>query len=216
MNSGSAASAQELLWPQKVVAITNPKGAFEKSAIAAMPTPSSENATQTPEQKPIVSSDHLAGTDQGWQFSELEYAMTMTYNAFSRWMTHCMKAVGHNDFNPLDILVLHNVNHRNKEKRLSDVAFMLNIEDNHTVNYALKKLQKSGLVTSRKIGKEMHYTTTAEGRRVCEAYRDVRKACLLSAAESTDRDYDEISHVARVLRSISGLYDQASRSAASL
>lgn len=53
-----------------------------------------------------------------------------------------MKAVGHNDFNPLDILVLHNVNHRNKEKRLSDVAFMLNIEDNHTVNYALKKAAK--------------------------------------------------------------------------
>lgn len=127
-----------------------------------------------------------------------------------------MKAVGHNDFNPLDILVLHNVNHRKKEKRLSDVAFMLNIEDNHTVNYALKKLQKAGLVTSHKVGKEMFYSTTESGQQLCEAYRDVRKACLLDAAESTDRDYDEISHVARVLRTVSGLYDQASRSAASL
>lgn len=165
---------------------------------------------------PIVSSDHLAGTDQGWQFSELEYAMTMTYNAFSRWMTHCMKAVGYKDFNPLDILVLHNVNHRGKEKRLSDIAFMLNVEDNHTVNYALKKLAKADLVVGRKVGKEMFYSTSDQGRQVCEAYRDVRKACLLDAAEATDRDYDEISHVARVLRSVSGLYDQASRSAASL
>lgn len=165
---------------------------------------------------PIVSSEHLAGTADGWQFSELEYAMTMTYNAFSRWMVHCMKATGHHDFNPLDILVLHNVNHRSKEKRLTDIAFMLNIEDNHTVNYALKKLQKAKLVSSRKVGKEMFYSTTDEGRSTCEAYRDVRKACLLDAAEATDRDYDEISRVARILRSVSGLYDQASRSAASL
>ncbi|MFW8595104.1 winged helix DNA-binding protein [Cribrihabitans neustonicus] len=165
---------------------------------------------------PIVSSDHLAGDGTGWEFSELEYAMTMTYNAFSRWMMHCMKAVGYKDFNPLDILVLHNVNHRSKEKRLSDIAFMLNIEDTHTVNYSLKKLAKAELVQSRKVGKEMFYSTSERGKEVCAAYRDIRKTCLLESAEATDRDYQEIRHVARVLRSISGLYDQASRSAASL
>jgi len=86
---------------------------------------------------PIVSSAHLA-SEEGWQLSELEYAMTMTYNAFSRWMTHCMAAVEHKDFNPLDILVLHNVNHRTREKRLADIAFMLNIDDVHTVLCAEK------------------------------------------------------------------------------
>ena len=96
----------------------------------------------SPSETAIVSSAHLADTPNGWQMSELEYAMTMTYNAFSRWMTHCMASVGYKDFNPLDILILHNVNHRAKEKRLADVAFMLNVDDTHTVNYAIKKLVK--------------------------------------------------------------------------
>ncbi|MDA3888116.1 MAG: winged helix DNA-binding protein [Allgaiera sp.] len=174
------------------------------------------NMSKHPQATPIVSSAHLAEGDSGWQMSELEYAMTMTYNAFSRWMMHCMKAVGHNDFNPLDVLVLHNVNHRGKEKRLADIAFMLNIEDTHTVNYALKKLIKAGLIDGRKLGKEMFYRTTEKGQEVCQAYRDVRRSCLLDTAGTSERDYEEIGQVARVLRRMSGLYDQASRSAASL
>ena len=165
----------------------------------------------------IVSSAHLApATGDGWQLSELEYAMTMTFHAFQRWMTHCMKAVGYKDFNPLDILVLHHINHRAKEKRLSDVAFVLNIEDTHTVNYAIKKLVKADLIEGRKIGKEIFYSTTQTGQDVCIEYGKIRQACLLDAASANGRDFDEISHIARALRNISGLYDQASRAAASL
>ncbi|WP_343563700.1 winged helix DNA-binding protein [Kiloniella sp. b19] len=171
---------------------------------------------KTKKTKPIVSSLHLANSSEGWQISELEYAMIMTFNAFSRWMMHCMKAVGYKDFSPLDILVLHNVNHRNKEKRLADIAFILNIEDLHTVNYALKKLVKLGLVSGKKTGKEMFYSTTAKGVEACEAYAEIRKVCLLETANLSTSDYEEISEIARFLRSTSGLYDQASRAAASL
>ena len=164
---------------------------------------------------PIVSSAHLA-SEEGWQLSELEYAMTMVYNAFSRWMVHCMTSAGYKDFNPLDILVLHNVNHRKREKRLADIVFMLNIDDTHTVNYSVKKLIKADLVSGRKVGKEVLYSTTAKGRDVCRKYRDIRKSCLVDAALATDRNFEEVSHTALVLRSISGLYDQASRSASSL
>ncbi len=164
----------------------------------------------------IVSSSHLADSRVGWQLSELEYAMTMTYNAFSRWMVHCMNSVGHKDFNPLDILILHNINHRGKEKRLADISFMLNIEDTHTVNYAVKKLIKAKLVEGEKLGKEVFYKTTEQGQEVCLEYGKVRQACLLDTAVAADRDFDEISHVAKVLRNLSGLYDQASRAAASL
>ncbi|MFY0681143.1 MAG: winged helix DNA-binding protein [Thalassovita sp.] len=148
--------------------------------------------------------------------SELEYAMTMTYNAFSRWMTHCMTTAGHKDFNPLDILILHNINHRGKEKRLADIAFMLNIEDTHTVNYAVKKLVKAELVVGQKTGKEIFYHTTKQGQQVCAEYARIREACLLDTAAAAGRDFDEVSHVAKVLRNLSGLYDQASRAAASL
>lgn len=164
----------------------------------------------------IVSSAHLADEQNGWQLSELEYAMTMTYNAFSRWMVHCMAAVGNKDLNPLDILILHNVSHRTKEKRLSDIAFMLNIDDTHTVNYSVKKLVKADLVEGQKTGKEIFYRTTDAGRAICEEYRKVRRSCLLRSAEATGMDFDEIRKLALVLRSVSGHYDQASRAAASL
>lgn len=164
---------------------------------------------------PIVSSAHLA-SEEGWELSELEYAMTMTYNAFSRWMMHCMASIGYKDLNPLDILVLHNVNHRTREKRLADIGFMLNIDDTHTVNYAIKKLVKIDLVEGNKLGKEMFYRTTGLGQKVCQQYRDVRQSCLVDAAVATNKDFDEVSHTALVLRSMSGLYDQASRAASSL
>ena len=93
----------------------------------------------------IVSSRHLAD-GEGWEASEVEYGMIIAYNAFSRWMTRCMSAAGNTDLTPLEILVLHNTNHRGRDKRLTDICFLLNIEDTHTVNYALRKLMKMDLL----------------------------------------------------------------------
>lgn len=163
----------------------------------------------------IVSSEHLA-SEKGWQMSELEYGLVMAYNAFNRWMVRCMSAVGYSDFNGLDILVLHNVNHRAREKRLVDVGFMLNVEDNHTINYSMKKLVKAELIEGRKRGKEMFYKTTSKGQEVCLEYRKIRELCLIETANSTDRNFTEISKSATVLRGVSGLYDQAARAAASI
>lgn len=164
---------------------------------------------------PIVSSQHLASAE-GWQMSEFEYGLIIAHNAFSRWMTRCMTASGFRDFSPLDVLVVHNVNHRDREKRLVDICFMLNIEDQHTVNYALKKLVKAGLIDGEKRGKEIYYATTELGKKTCEAYRVVRERCLIPSLSAIDQEDNELSHAAALLRLLSGIYDQASRAAASL
>ena len=164
---------------------------------------------------PIVSSEHLTSPDS-WHLSEFEYGMIIAHNAFSRWMTRCMSAAGHTDFSPLDVLVLHNVNHRNREKRLVDICFVLHIEDHHTVNYSLKKLVKIGLVEKEKRGKEIFYSTTTEGCGVCKKYREIRERCLTSVYRNLDQSGDDVSETASLLRLLSGLYDQASRAAASL
>lgn len=180
-----------------------------------MPTSKKAQTSEPAKHAPlIVSSEHLA-TEPTSTLSELEYAMIMTFNAFSRWMVQCMAAIGYKDFSPLDVLVLHNTNHRKRAKRLADIVFTLNA-DNHTVNYALKKLMKNELVESSKVGKEMFYQTTEKGREVCEKYRDLRQTCLLDAAISTDINFEEIQRCAVLVRGLSGLYDQASRAASSL
>lgn len=171
--------------------------------------------TAPPQSRRIVSSRHLAEGD-GWEASELEYGMIIAYNAFSRWMTRCMSAAGNPDMTALEILVLHNTNHRSRAKRLSDICFLLNIEDTHTVNYALRKLLKAGLLVAEKRGKEMFYNTSPEGETLCNAYRETRKTCFLDGLNRMDITGDELREIAASLRSISGQYDQASRAAASL
>jgi predicted MarR family transcription regulator len=168
----------------------------------------------TPKRR-IVSSRHLAD-GEGWEASEVEYGMIIAYNAFSRWMTRCMSAAGNTDLTPLEILVLHNTNHRGRDKRLTDICFLLNIEDTHTVNYALRKLLKMELLSTEKRGKEVFYRTSETGEKLCDAYREVREQCFLDGLSTTDMTGEEMRDIAAKLRSLSGQYDQASRAAASL
>ena len=163
----------------------------------------------------IVSSRHLAEGEH-WETSEVEYGMIIAYNAFSRWMTRCMAAAGNRDLTPLEILVLHNTNHRGRDKRLADICFLLNIEDTHTVNYALRKLMKMELLTSEKRGKEVFYRTSDTGRDLCEAYRKVREQCFLEGLSMLGMTGEDMRDMAASLRALSGQYDQASRAAASL
>jgi predicted MarR family transcription regulator len=64
------------------------------------------------------------------------------------------------DLMPLDVLVLHHVTHRARDKRLADICFIMNVEDTHLINYSLKKLQGLGVVASSKVGKEVTYAAT--------------------------------------------------------
>ena len=163
----------------------------------------------------IVSSRHLAD-GEGWEASEFEFGLIIAFNAFSRWMVKCMAAAGHTDMSPLEILVLHNVNHRGRDKRLSDICFLLNIDDTHTVNYALRKLSKANLIKSEKRGKEVFYSTSAEGEALCDQYRTVRERCLIDGLGRIDMSGEELSSLGANLRALSGQYDQASRAASSL
>ena len=163
----------------------------------------------------ILSSAHLAEGPAG-ELSELEFGLIVAHNAFSRWAVRCMAAAGMPDLAITDVLVLHHVRHRDRPKKLSDVCFTLNYEDTHVVNYALKKLLGLGLLSSSRQGKEVFYETTEAGRALVDRYRDVRGACLLSALAGDLDEPGTLADTAQLLRTLSGLYDQAARAAASL
>jgi len=84
------------------------------------------------------------------------------------------------------------------------------------VSYALKKLRKLGLVDGVKRGKGIHYGATREGRDICRKYREVRESCLVETFERLGVNRDEIGDVAKTMRTMSGVYDQASRAANTL
>jgi predicted MarR family transcription regulator len=164
---------------------------------------------------PIVSSSHLVAPGAE-ELSEFEFGLIIANHAFERWIMRCMAAAGYADLSALDIMVLHTVNHREREKRLADICLVLNVEDSHTVTYALKKLVRMKLVQGRKNGKEKLFSTTNSGQTACQEYRTIRDACLVNSYGVSGLSGEKISDLAGILRALSGLYDQASRAATSL
>ncbi len=164
---------------------------------------------------PIVSSAHLA-SGRSMELSELEFGLIVAGNAFNRWMVRCMNAAGLQELSFLDVLVLHSTNHRDRAKKSADICLVLNVEDSHTVTYSLKKLIKHGVVAAERRGKETYYSVTDKGEEVCKRYSEIRENCLLDSVRTLGFSGNDLGEVASLLRGISGLYDQAARSAASL
>ncbi|MBZ0217649.1 MAG: winged helix DNA-binding protein, partial [Fimbriimonadaceae bacterium] len=133
---------------------------------------------------PIVSSAHLA-TGGSPALSELEFGLILAQHAFGRWMVRAMAAAGVSDLSPLDVLVLHTVNHRDRAKKLADICLVLSVEDTHTVTYSIRKLEKLGLVESGKQGKEKIVRVTEAGAAVCRRYREVRETLLDGPVRAT-------------------------------
>ncbi|MFK7869735.1 MAG: winged helix DNA-binding protein [Roseobacter sp.] len=161
---------------------------------------------------PVVSSAHLASGSFA-EVSELEFGLTLAGNAFHRWMVRAIAMAGYPELGPLDVLVLHSVYHRDRPKKLADICLVLNIEDTHTVNYAVKKLIKAGLVKDGRQGKEKTVAVTKEGAKTCEKYREIREALLMRAVGELGLEPDQVSRAATILRLMSGQYDQAARAA---
>jgi predicted MarR family transcription regulator len=170
-------------------------------------------AAKAPRTAGIVSSSHLV-SPRSLELSEFEFGLIVAWNAFSRWAVRCMAAAGCPDLTITDVLVLHHINHRARNKKLADICFVLNYEDTHVVAYSLKKLMAAGLAEGLKQGKEVFYSPTPQGEAFVAHYREVREECLVKSLD-TELNAD-IGELARLLRTMSGMYDQAARAATSL
>lgn len=164
---------------------------------------------------PVVSAAHLAAGAMP-ALSEIEFAMTVMHHSFERWMVRCMAAAGYPGLQPTAVHILHAVKHRDREKTLSELCMMFNIEDAHVASYAIKKLAALDLVTSSRRGKEKTVRATEKGVAACQRYHEVRETLLIESIGKLNLDEAALSEIASVMRIISGQYDQAARSAASL
>ncbi|MEL6920536.1 MAG: winged helix DNA-binding protein [Pseudomonadota bacterium] len=164
---------------------------------------------------PVVSSAHLANSAIPGM-SEMEFGMTMSNHAFHRWMVRCMAAAGAPGLSPMEVLVLHLVNHRERAKTLADICLVLNIEDTHVVNYAIKKLEAQKLIKTGRSGKEKTVAISDKGATACTRYGEIREALLIRAVKQMGFDPSDLSRLAALLRALSGSYDQAARAAAAM
>ncbi|MEJ5082448.1 MULTISPECIES: winged helix DNA-binding protein [unclassified Ochrobactrum] len=164
---------------------------------------------------PIVSSSHLAeGGSPG--LSEVEYGLILASHAFSRWMVRCMAAAGLPGLSPIEVLILHSIRHRGREKKLADICLVLDIEDTHIATYAIRKLEKAGLLTTGKASKEKTVKITEKGAEACARYREIRERLLVESTANARPSEETLSEVAALLRFMSGAFNQATRSAITL
>lgn len=170
-------------------------------------------ASPPPREGGIVSSSHLV-SPRSLELSEFEFGLIVAWHAFSRWAVRCMSAAGCPEVTITDVLLMHHLCHRARQKKLADICFVLNYEDTHVVAYSLKKLVAAGLAQTMRQGKEVLYSTTPRGEAIVHQYRAIREDCLV---RSLDGELSaDIGELARLLRTMSGMYDQAARAATSL
>ena len=164
---------------------------------------------------PIVSSAHLAeGGSPG--LSEVEYGLILASHAFDRWIVRCMAAAGFPGLSPMEIMILHSIRHRDREKKLADICLVLDIEDTHVVTYAIRKLEAAKLLATGRTGKEKTVKITERGSEACKTYAEVRKHLLVDPTANARPSEQTLSETAAVLRFISGAFNQAARAAATL
>lgn len=161
---------------------------------------------------PVVSSAHLADSSVP-EASEFEFGLILASHGFERWMVRAMAAAGMPDMSPLEVLVLHTVRHRGRPKKLADICHVLNVEDTHTVNYAVKKLIRAGLAKDGRAGTEKTVTATEEGEALCTRYGQVRERLLLRAISELGVEPQHLSKLSALLRLMAGQYDQSARAA---
>nr|WP_248307263.1 MULTISPECIES: winged helix DNA-binding protein [unclassified Devosia] len=147
--------------------------------------------------------------------SELEFGVTQVFHAFSRWMVRCMTAAGQPGLSAMEILILHSIRHGDRPKTLADICLVLDINDTHVASYAIRKLEAAGLVHGGRAGKEKTVRISQNGIELCGRYARIREE-LLVRATSAGPSQEELSHMASVLRHLSGSYDQAARAAATI
>lgn len=150
------------------------------------------------------------------EMAEIELATINANHAFQRWIVCCMKGAGLKDLTVIDVLVLHHINHRARNKRLADICFVLNIEDTHVAVYSIRKLIGLDLIHSDKHGKEVTYSTTTLGQEYLLRYLEIREQCLLDAMQTLNLNKSVLEELAQYLRRMSGLYDQAARAVSSI
>ncbi len=148
--------------------------------------------------------------------AEFEFDLVTAIHALHRWLVRSTAATHLKDLSAVDALVVHQIAASGSEKSLSDLSFILNIEDTHVVAYSLRKLVSMGIVNTSKQGKEVMYSAVPLAHEYLDFYRRIREACLLHPVGTLQINPAALKELAQYLRQLSGLYDQAARAVTSL
>ncbi|UXU81837.1 winged helix DNA-binding protein [Paracoccus sp. SMMA_5_TC] len=160
---------------------------------------------------------HLAASRSEQKVADLEYALMRCHEAFGRWQTECLAAVGDFNHSGPENALLHIIRMNDRPKTIHDLAHMANRNDIPNIQYSLRKLIAAGLVARSGSGRAgVIYQVTELGRSVTDRYARIRAELLVAGVDGVPGLMDRLADAARCLELLTGIYEQAARNAASL
>jgi predicted MarR family transcription regulator len=156
---------------------------------------------------------HLARTETERRLSDFEFGLERLAQAYYRWKAACLAAVCDVPLTGDDVAVLNVVRMGDEPKRLSEIGQLLNRVDVPNLQYATRKLVRTGLIETEGSSsrKETRYRATATGHSVTEAYAALRAATLPPMLEALDGWAAKSETTSIQLDLISSLYAQAAQ-----
>ena len=158
---------------------------------------------------------HLARTETERRLSDFEFGLERLAQAYYRWKAACLAAVCDVPLTGDDVAVLNVIRMGDEPKRLSEIGQLLNRVDVPNLQYALRKLSRSGLIETegRSSRKETRYRTTTTGHFVTEAYAALRAATLPPMLDALEGWTTSLETASIPMDVLSSLYGQAAQAA---
>jgi predicted MarR family transcription regulator len=160
----------------------------------------------------LLQHSHLSPSSAEDAFIEFEFALHHITEAFARWSSALHEYVSGEMLPVHDISMLQLIRMNERPKSASEIGKFLNRDDASNILYALRKLEKTGLI--EKSGGSMRqtaYQVTPRGRELTDRYAQLRRDILLDSVDKLAGSGEHLSAVTQTMWRISGLYEQSAR-----
>ncbi|RMF08970.1 MAG: hypothetical protein D6763_08785 [Alphaproteobacteria bacterium] len=176
--------------------------------------------------KPTTGNEGFHGLDRRWHLAkdahevavtELEYSLIRAAESFRRWQSECLAAVTGMDMSGGDNEILHIIRMKDRPKGVKEIARLMNRDDLPNIQYSIRKLQKAGLIrktSAKSRRKGVTYAATEKGAEVSEQFAQLRSSLLMGFTRNVPNMEHELENASRTLDLMSGIYEQAARTAA--
>lgn len=148
--------------------------------------------------------------------TEFEWAVMRFFSAFERSCLQLSITAGSSDLSFQELVLLHVVGMQHHAQTSHSIARQLNRDDIQNLQYALRKLEKRGLI-SKSLGdrsKTAHYFITTEGRESVGLYAKLRSQLLTGRTELVSEIDKKLQEATQLLSVLTGIYDDVARVAA--
>lgn len=163
--------------------------------------------------RPASQGWHLAESDLEARLADFELMLLGLMEAFQRWQVNGFESASEMSLTSSDLGFLQCIRMQERSKGLTELMRLLNREDTANAQYSLRKLEKMKLVEKVKdLSKRTYlYHPTEKGKKVTNAYRDLRKQFIVTACTNIIEAEEALTEVSTIMDLMTGIYDQAAR-----